>query len=130
VIVPLKRVAEVVWVSEDPERASRFYREVLGLEIPGEALGVNVAEVGEQLVGFAAEEQVHGFRPLSAGKLHLAFEIEWEDFDRAVEELDRRGVATRGPITFPFAFHGPAGSRAIYFEDPDGNQLELWARPK
>lgn len=128
-IVPLRRVAEVAFITEDPERARAFYADVLGLDIGGETMSVNFGAVGEQYVGYALEGRVRGLHPVAKGKIHLAFEVAWEDIERAREELDRRGIPNAGPVTFPHAFHGPPGSRALYFEDPDGNQLELWARP-
>jgi catechol-2,3-dioxygenase len=130
VIVPLLRVAEIAFVTDDVERARAFYADVLGLDIGGEAMSVNFGEVGEQYVGYALEGRVRGLRPVAAGKIHLAFEIAWDDIERAKEELDRRAIPNAGPVTFPHAFHGPPGSRALYLEDPDGNQLELWARPQ
>lgn len=128
-IVPLKRVAEIAFITENPERARAFYADVLGLDIGGETMSVNFGEVGEQYVGYALEGRVRGLNPVTKGKIHLAFEVAWDDIERAKQELDRRGVPNAGPVTFPHAFHGPPGSRALYFEDPDGNQLELWARP-
>jgi catechol 2,3-dioxygenase-like lactoylglutathione lyase family enzyme len=121
-------VAEIAFISSDVERANAFYRDVLGIEIGAETLGVNFGQVGEQYVGYALEDQVRGLRPVTAGKIHLAFEVEWDDLDRAKAELDARGIENKGPVTFPHPFHGPPGSRGLYFEDPDGNQLELWAR--
>lgn len=128
-IVPLRRVAEIAFITENPERARAFYADVLGLDIGGETMSVNFGEVGEQYVGYALEGRVRGLNPVAKGKIHLAFEVAWDDINLAKEELDRRGIPNAGPITFPHAFHGPPGSRAVYFEDPDGNQLELWARP-
>ena len=111
------------------DASAQALADVLGLDIGGDTMSVNFGGVGEQYVGYALEGRVRGLHPVTKGKIHLAFEVAWDDIERAKEELDRRGIPNAGPITFPHAFHGPPGSRAVYFEDPDGNQLELWARP-
>ena len=40
-IVPLLRVAEIAFITEDVEKARAFYGDVLGLDIGGEAMSVN-----------------------------------------------------------------------------------------
>ncbi len=58
-----------------------------------------------------------------------------DEWLKALAELQRRGVTiTRGPLVHGFeGGTGPgtlpegSGSRSFYFEDPDGNMLELYA---
>ncbi|MBY0599179.1 VOC family protein [Bacillus bingmayongensis] len=62
---------------------------------------------------------------------HLAFQVELNDLERAIEWLNNKGITARKdfgmepiePIVFPNQAHA-----AVYFDDPDGNSLELIAR--
>jgi catechol 2,3-dioxygenase-like lactoylglutathione lyase family enzyme len=57
-----------------------------------------------------------------AGSAHLAFSV--DDIDAAYERLRREGVVFRSsPVYIP---EGPFGGvRSVYFEDPDGNTVEM-----
>jgi lactoylglutathione lyase len=94
------------------ERAETFYRDVLGLEVglrddrrkwlflrAGGAAGMIVLQ--EQ----AGEFPSHHFA-----------------FTATVTVLRECGVPTRGPV-----FHGWMPGTSLYFEDPDGHELELFA---
>lgn len=62
---------------------------------------------------------------------HLAFQVEISDLKSAINWLSERGIPARKdfgfdpiePIVFPDQAHA-----AVYFDDPDGNSLELIAR--
>ena len=101
------------------ERAETFYRDVLGLEVglrddrrkwlflrAGGAAGMIVLQ--EQ----AGEFPSH----------HFAFTATGPDLQQAVTVLRKFGVPTRGPV-----FHGWMPGTSLYFEDPDGHELELFA---
>jgi catechol 2,3-dioxygenase-like lactoylglutathione lyase family enzyme len=99
----------------DQQASERWYRDVLGLgrehaEAWGDTPIALMAE-GSGLALFRAG----GERP--AGLRHIAFRVDRENFDRAQEDLRGRGIA------FEFQDHGV--SHSIYFEDPEGLQLEL-----
>jgi len=49
--------------------------------------------------------------------LHVAFRVDRESFETAQKTLERR------EIDFRFSDHGICHS--IYFEDPDGHEIEL-----
>ncbi|MBT5811161.1 MAG: hypothetical protein HOI19_12360, partial [Rhodospirillaceae bacterium] len=77
-------------------------------------------------------EDKKGFNALQ----HIAMEMESRDeWLKALAELQRRGVKIiRGPLvhgfeggTGPGTLPGGSGSRSFYFEDLDGNTLELFA---
>ena len=57
-----------------------------------------------------------------AGSAHLAFGV--DDIDAAYEKLRAEDVAFRSPpVYIP---EGPfAGVKSVYFEDPDGNTVEM-----
>ncbi|MDM5154259.1 VOC family protein [Bacillus sp. DX1.1] len=62
---------------------------------------------------------------------HVAFQVELNDLEKAIEWLSHKGITARKdfgmepiePIVFPEQAHA-----AVYFDDPDGNSLELIAR--
>jgi catechol 2,3-dioxygenase-like lactoylglutathione lyase family enzyme len=99
----------------DQQRSARWYRELLGLERKyADAWGdtpVAVMSEGNGLALFKSSER----RPV--GFRHLAFRVDQENFERAQVELREKG------IEFEFQDHGV--SHSIYFQDPDGVELEL-----
>jgi catechol 2,3-dioxygenase-like lactoylglutathione lyase family enzyme len=105
----------------DLERSCEFYSEVLGLERkyePGHEPAFMLAR-GTGLALFRAESH-----PGSGGAgrprirvMHVAFRVDRSQFDRAREELPAVGIEPR------FEDHGSIHS--LYFDDPDGHQLEL-----
>ena len=107
-------------------RLRHFYVETLGLPVMGGfpdqdiifvgAGGIAIEIIGEATPGTARSE---GFE--RRGWQHLAWEV--EDVDAAYAELSARGIAFRVP---PEDFPEQAPSmRIAFFEDPDGNLLEL-----
>lgn len=99
----------------DQQRSERWYSELLGLEREyADSWGdtpVAVMSEGSGLALFKAAGQ----RP--AGFRHLAFRVDRQNFERAQTELREKG------IKFVFQDHGV--SHSIYFQDPDGVELEL-----
>jgi len=118
---PIRGVYEVVARVRDLERAERFYRDVLGLE-----LGLRVAErgmsfwrVGTQSDGgMVVLQQDDGEWP----RQHFAFRVDAEGLERAAQLLEAHGVEANGPVE-----HAWMPARSLYFEDPDGHELELCA---
>lgn len=60
--------------------------------------------------------------PKGSAALQLAFKVTPPDVDRCAEELLRQGVALLEPPT-----NQPFGHRTLFFRDPDGNLLEIYA---
>ncbi len=140
----ISRVGHVGIYVADMDRSIAWYRDVLGLTLTGRwpvgggemafmrftddhhniVLSTNPYPVGP--------EANQGFNALQ----HIAMEMESRDeWLKALAELQRRGVTiTCGPLVHGFeGGTGPgtlpegSGSRSFYFEDPDGNMLELYA---
>jgi catechol 2,3-dioxygenase len=106
---------------QDLERSVPFYREVLGLDV-GERHGRFVFltygdhhhDVALQELGPDADPPGRG-----VGLYHAAFEVDSGEALAAVDDrLRERGVAV-SPVD-----HGI--SKALYFDDPDGNGLEVY----
>lgn len=121
----IKRLDNVGVAVRDIRRAMAFYTQVLGLEgQPGETDGyVSVGDVSLYLFQTRSPESGAGQRTIDlyndpVGLDHIAFEV--DDLDRAVAELEAKG------ITFPgLAVGEPGEFRYRGFSDPDGNMLYI-----
>ncbi len=136
----LRQVHHIAFNVKDMAASRHFYGTILGLhELTGE-------EVPKTLVKLVAAGKVANFitpdgtvidlfwepelsPPDSNPEVaftranHLAFDIEPQLFDRAVEVLQQNQVAIAGkPVTRPTG-------RGIYFYDPDGFMLEIRCDP-
>ena len=101
----------------DQKASESWYRDVLSLgrehaDAWGDAPIALMAE-GSGLALFRSG----GDDGRGAGLRHIAFRVDRANFDLAQEDLRGRGIA------FEFQDHGV--SHSIYFQDPDGLQLEL-----
>jgi catechol 2,3-dioxygenase-like lactoylglutathione lyase family enzyme len=108
----------------DMERATRFYREVLGLqevEIPS-----TFPPAGIHVRWFVlGDEQIHLMPsdvPDQLSSRHFALHV--EDARAAREHLKRQGVELQETTVIP-------GSDRFFIHDPDGNLIELieWKEP-
>jgi catechol 2,3-dioxygenase len=121
----IKRVGHVVLGVRDPQRAIKFYTEVLGMEL------VNVLEE-MQMAFFSFGERDHDIAVIkvpddqpvgSAGLAHTALEIEGgeEQLRQLYEQLKSYGA--RVEFTADHVL-----TKSVYFFDPDGNRLEIFSQ--
>ncbi|HET6954354.1 MAG TPA: VOC family protein [Acidimicrobiales bacterium] len=115
----------------DLDRSLAFYRRVLGFDVASEG------NDGDQRWAFLAldgqvvltlwQQAGGGFQPAAAGLHHLSYAV---DSVEAVREVEARlhdlgaGFAYDGVV--PHAESADSGG--IYFHDPDGVRLEIFAR--
>ena len=103
----------------------RFYEDVMGFVLTRElSAGWLEYQLGGNTLALARPSRTAGDAPVPQGSasLQLAFKVPVADVDRCAEELTRKGVAMVSPPTdLPF------GHRALFFRDPDGNLLEIYA---
>ena len=86
--------------------------------------------MGEQYFGFA-----HGDKGFFTGydeerikvPLDVAFEIPADQLENCVSFLNSKGVKCSSKAKNSEGWHGASKSTSIYFTDPAGNILELWA---
>ena len=118
-MLPISGVYEVAIRVKDLPKAEAFYRETLGLEVGlrDERKNWLFLRAGGQ-AGMVVLQEDKGEWPTQ----HFAFTVAEAEIERASVELRERGVDVNGPI-----FHEWMPAKSIYFTDPDGHALELFA---
>ena len=103
----------------------RFYEDVLALPMLRE-LSPNWIEygLGPNTLALARPSRTAADAPTPAGSasLQLAFKVSAPEVDQCADELLRQGVALLSPPT-----NQSFGHRTLFFRDPDGNLLEVYA---
>ncbi|MGC8558629.1 MAG: VOC family protein [Nitrososphaeria archaeon] len=128
--LPLQRIVEVAFLTSNIDKCAEFYNK-LGIEYPEiDKNKVQFAEVGEQLFGFS--DQDRGFftgynEEFIKAPLHIAFEIPFDSIDECIEFLRLKNVTCSPKVENSPGFHGVTRSISVYFKDPAGNIIELWA---
>lgn len=124
-MIRTKGVAHFSIPVSDPERSRAFYCEKLGLKLLADVKseGMVFLDSGGDcviLVKVDAPISTAGVRAV-----HHAFCVDHDEYQAALDELKAKGV----PILYDEDRRGGVvnGPRA-YFEDPDGNTLELLDR--
>jgi catechol 2,3-dioxygenase-like lactoylglutathione lyase family enzyme len=114
----------VVFV-RDMAAMRRFYEDILGFPLVRE-LSANWIEfqVGPNTLALARPGRTPEDTPMPHGTaaLQLAFKVPVPAVDRCADDLVRQGIALHSPPT-----DQPFGHRTLFFRDPDGNLLEIFA---
>ena len=104
----------------DIDRSERFYADVLGLERAHAEWDVPVVMAANGTGVAIFDKALHhgeGEGIPDVRILHIAFRVDRAGLERARDELAERGLTPRS------SDHGI--SHSLYFNDPDGHQLEL-----
>jgi catechol 2,3-dioxygenase-like lactoylglutathione lyase family enzyme len=118
----LDGIDHVALAVSDVERSVQWYIDILCLERQHEGMWNGVpAFVGKGNTGIAFfPTRSDDFKSASHNRirmLHLAFRANRKNFLRAQQQLKKRGIK--------FEFQDHEISHSIYFDDPDGHQLEI-----
>ncbi len=123
------RVAEVAFLTPKLKECVEFYTKI-GLEYaqPTDPTKIQFAHVGEQLFGFAEEKRgfIDGYGGFVKTHFHIAFEVSVDELDDCVIFLQSKGVKTSPKVEMT-NWHGVPRSWSVYFVDPMGHIIELWA---
>ena len=124
--IKIKRTGHLVLKVKDLERSKKFFTEVLGLPVVGEAPNGMLffspdVEANHHLLAIRQAEP--GARMPEAddvGMEHVAYELgSFADLQEAYRIFKANNVKFRHVV-----FHGI--TKSIYFYDPDGNMLEVY----
>lgn len=103
----------------------RFYEDILGFALIRElSSGWIEYRVGSNTLTLARPSLTAADAPIPNGSasLQLAFKVSPPEVDQCADELVRQGIDLLSPPT-DRAF----GHRTLFFRDPDGNLLEVFA---
>jgi catechol 2,3-dioxygenase-like lactoylglutathione lyase family enzyme len=117
----------------DPDRAKKFYTEVLGMQfvsLQRDDMGDGKARIelrsgDDIIVLFERPEPTERDALKEEGATHQAFTVDNDDFELAVKRMEEWGVKIHRVPTVD----RPSG-RGFYFFDSEGNLLQLYAPPK
>ena len=109
---------------DDIDRMKAFYRDLLPFPVATETDTSLSFDAGGVLLGLRLRERDydgHGGGTESPG-VQLAFLVSAEEVGTCHQQLVDRGVPILEPPT-----DQPRGHRTVYFSDPEGNVLEVYA---
>ena len=129
-MLKLNKVHHIALICSDYQRSLDFYTRVIGCQVSAEhwreeqqsyltKLSLNGDYVIE-LFSFPSPPKRPSY-PEAAGLRHLAFEV--DDIVAQVAELDRMGIAHEDIRT-----DSTTGKRFVFFDDPDGQPLEMYEK--
>lgn len=131
----VQRIDHLVLRVRDMSRSETFYSEVLGCEVTRrrEDLGLLHLRAGASMIDLVAIDGPLGRKGGSAPGVdgrnldHLCLRIEPFDEASIVAHLGAHGIAPHAPASRNFGAEGNGPS--LYFDDPDGNTIELKGPP-
>jgi catechol 2,3-dioxygenase-like lactoylglutathione lyase family enzyme len=108
----------------DLEKARAFYHELLGLPVISYVTGKHLfLRVGTSvLLLFNPDDSKKKTSPpahFGGGKQHFAFEVDEKMYDAYKSEIKEKGIAIIDEIVWG------GGKKSFYFNDPEGNVLEI-----
>ena len=118
------KIKETCLYLDDLALARTFYAETLGLPVIDylENKHLFLRAGSSVLLCFQPNDSRAKVSPpphYAHGKQHFAFEVLREDYERTREELVSKGIAIIDEVTWK------SGARSFYFNDPEGNVLEV-----
>ena len=124
----IRNLDYVVLLCEDLARAKQFYRDVMKFRLERETPRWASFHVGSGLLCLRPRTLEGTFQdgpgaPSGSASVQLAFRVAPPEIDEIQAELTAAGVDLMGqPRDIP-----AWGHRAIFFRDPDGNVIEIYA---
>jgi len=121
----IRQIDYTVVLAGDMAARRKFYENVMGFPLKG-TLGESWIEynVGSNTLALTAYGQRFNDTPPPAGALsiQMAFRVTPGQVAECAAALEAKGVPLHSPLT-----DQPWGHRTIFFRDPDGNVLEIFA---
>lgn len=126
-----RKIVETSIYSSDLEKMKEFYVDKLGLQLVSEQKGrhvflktdKNMLLIFNPGVTAVEKETVHG-APTPPSIIHVAFEIETDEYEEARDLLEKNNIHIEKEVVW----ENDLKSRSIYFRDPAGNLVEFITR--
>ena len=121
----IKAIDYTVVFARDMAAMRRFYEGVLGFPVARELSPKWIEyRLGGNTLALAAPTRTaaDASTPAGSASLQLAFKVSVAEVDQCARELVRQGVELLSPPT-----NQSFGHRTLFFRDPDGNLLEIFA---
>jgi len=118
-MLPITGLYEVAIKVRNLSTAEPFYRDAMGLQfgLRDQRRNWLFLRVGGS-AGMVVLQEDCGEWP----RQHFAFTVKDSELERAAALLREKGISVEGPVC-----HDWMPGRSIYFADPDGHDLELFA---
>lgn len=123
-LTAVQQLNYVIILCDDLEHMKAFYQQLFPFAINSESETSVAFQAGSLLLGLRERTRHYdgvGVRPTLPG-VQLAFLVSPAQVDECYEQLVAQGVTILDPPT-----DQPRGHRTVYFADPEGNQLEVYA---
>ena len=120
----VNKLSYTIILCDDMERMKAFYRDLFPFPIRGDSadgLGFETGATQFSLRHRTRDYDGKGTRTDLPG-VQLAFLVQPDEVQECYDILVAKGVKIMEPVT-----DQPRGHRTIYFADPEGNQLEIYA---
>ena len=123
-LTPVQQLSYVIVLCDDIERMKKFYRDLFSFPVDSETDESLALRVGSVLLALRKRTRNYDGRsggPESPG-VQLAFLVSPAEVVECYELLQVKGVRILDPPA-----DQPRGHRTVYFADPEGNILEVYA---
>lgn len=120
----VKQLTYVIVLCDDIERMKAFYRDLFAFPIDSESETTLAFRAGSVLLSLRQRTRGYdgqGVRAEVPG-MQIAFLVAPDEVERCYAQLVEKGVTILDPPT-----DQPRGHRTVYFADPEGNILEIYA---
>jgi catechol 2,3-dioxygenase-like lactoylglutathione lyase family enzyme len=121
----IRAIDYTIIIVRDMAAMRRFYEGILRFPLTRElSAGWIEYRIGGNTLALSRPGRTRNDAPTPTGSasLQLAFRVARDDVDRCADELARHGVDLLEPPT-----DQSFGHRTLFFRDPDGNLLEVYA---
>ncbi|MFN8488028.1 MAG: VOC family protein [Caldilineaceae bacterium] len=123
-LTAVQQLNYVIVLCDDLVRMKAFYRDLFAFAVDSESETSLALRAGSVLLGLRLRTRDYdgrGVRPEAPG-VQLAFRVSPPEVDQCYAQLVAKGVTIVDPPT-----DQPRGHRTVYFTDPEGNILEVYA---
>ena len=123
-LTSVQQLTYVIVLCDDLARMKLFYRDLFAFAVDSESATSLALQAGSVLLGLRQRTRDYdgqGLRTALPG-VQLAFRVSPAEVDLCHEQLVAKGVTIVDPPT-----DQPRGHRTVYFTDPEGNLLEIYA---